>query len=648
MKRILSILIIILLVPFLVMAQENKETETAQPESFFNDLIKTLNPSIDSTKKATEKTDELPVPEPIKVVEPVTKELVEPEKKNIPAPDVYISKESVDQNSNDQTETPQTVTLPVTTPLPAETTPAPADVPQITPQQVPTQNIVIGTPGGDDKKKKEKKEKVKKEREKKEIVPYIEVPDPKSKSQKKYVTKMEKAAKSRMRLITLDQADIIHGRKFRSAEYAIQNPANLGVRSEFGNSFSIIPINTTEIDVKTSTRPFVFIDEYLSTGELLTSERADSMIAMLGPNGLELPVDINLPTVVNLKMSLLGGSIFVNGGLFVQERSRIPGEFFDILLDGATIEDPFQMTENLGVNVSAYAKASAGYGTFVELPGVFGELRFGATVNAYTGAFASVNVTNIELVPSTEGINVQGSLQAMGPLDTLNLFGSEGFQFSLVDDWMGIPGFSLGYDFGLAWRFKLNRVLPLAPNFLKNYFDFQIGVEDLGANITMNHAYTREINFEMQVDPLDINGFSDFERIGEMFNSDSMMTWSETMLIEDSTITMPLGTKLNMSLNYQIIPQLTLKGGITTFLTEGLNSNTGQNYFYGAEIYPISSLCLFGTVTQKGNYRYSEAGFKLLGDKTEFGLKLRVYDLDFSLTENVSGAGLQLNWARYF
>ena len=53
MKRILSILIIILLVPFLVMAQENKETETAQPESFFNDLIKTLNPSIDSTKKAT-------------------------------------------------------------------------------------------------------------------------------------------------------------------------------------------------------------------------------------------------------------------------------------------------------------------------------------------------------------------------------------------------------------------------------------------------------------------------------------------------------------------------------------------------------------------------------------------------------------------
>ncbi|RKY54354.1 MAG: hypothetical protein DRP93_05195, partial [Candidatus Neomarinimicrobiota bacterium] len=424
MKRILSILIIILLVPFFVIAQENKEGETAQPESFFNDLIKTLQPPVDSTKKAPVNTEKLPVPEPIKLIEPAPKELIEQENSDIPVPDKAIVNESVDQSTKNP------VSLPVNTPLPAETIPAPVSVPQITPQQVPTQNIVIGTPAGDDKKKKEKKEKVKKEREKKEIVPYIEVPDPKSKSQKKYVTKMEKASKSRMRLITLDQADIIHGRKYRSAEYALQNPANLGVRSEFGNSFSIIPINTLDIDLKTSTRPFVFMDEYLSTGELLTPNREDSMVAMLGPNGLELPLDINMPTVVNLKMSLLRGSIFANAGLFVQERSRIPGEFFGIILDGATIDDPFQMNENLGVNISAYAKASAGYGSFIELPGVFGELRFGATVNAYTGAFASVNVTNLELVPSTEGISAQGSLEAMGPLDTLSIFGSEGVQFS--------------------------------------------------------------------------------------------------------------------------------------------------------------------------------------------------------------------------
>jgi len=638
MKRILSLLIIVLLVPFFAIAQESQKGETVQPESFFNDLIKTLNPTVDSTKKAPVKTEELPVPEPIKIVEPVSKDMIETKNTDIPAPDKATPIEG--QSTNNSTTTPQTVTLPLTTPLPAETTPVPVDVPQLTPQQVPTQDIVIGTPGEGDKKK-EKKEKIKKEREKKEYVPYIEVPEPKSKSQKKYVTMMEKAIKSRMRLITLDQADIIHGRKFRSPEYIVQNPANLGVRSEFGNSFSIFPINTTDIDLKTSTRPFVFIEDYLSTGDLLTHEQDSTMIAMLGPNGLELPLDISMPTVLNLKMSLLGGSLFANAGLFIQERSRIPGEFFGIILDGATIDDPFQMNENLGVNISAYAKASAGYGTFVELPSVFGELRFGATVNAYTGAFTSVNVTNLELVPSLDGVSVQGTLEAMGPLDTLSLFGSEGFQFSLVDDLMGIPGFSLGYDFGLAWRFKLNRILPLAPNFLKNYFDFQIGIEDLGASITMNHAYMREINFEMVTDDL-LSTFSGG------INLDSMMVLEETLINSDSTITQPLGTKLNMSLSYQPIPQLILKGGLTSFLSEGLNSNTGQNYFYGAEIYPISSLCLFGTVTQKGNYRYSEAGFKLLSTKSEFGLKLRVYDLDFSFTENVSGAGLQFNWARYF
>ena len=636
MKRILSLLIIVLLVPFLVIAQETTSAslepeETAQPESFFNDLIKTLNPTVDSTKKAPVKTEELPVPE-----------------QATPNPGINLGN-NTPTSIPTQTVTPlQVPAKNEAAPLPTKSTPVPTNVPQVIPQQVPTQDIVIGPKeSGNKKKKKEKVEKIKKEREKKDIVPYIEVPDPKTKSQNKYVKEMEKAPKSRMRLITLDQADIIHGRKYRSPEYAIQNPANLGVRSEFGNTFSIIPINTLDIDLKTSTRPFVFMEEYLSDGEPLTPAREDSMIAMLGPNGLKLPLDINMPTLVNLKMSLLGGSIFANAGLFIQERSRIPGEFFGIILDGATIDSPFEMNENLGLNINAYAKASAGYGTFYELPSVFGELRFGATVNAYTGAFASVNVTNLELVPSLDGISVQGTVETMGPLDTLSLFGAEGFQYSLVDDLMGIPGFSLGFDFGLAWRFKLNRILPYAPNFLKNYFDFQIGIEDLGASIKMNHTYIREINFEMDVDALEINGFN-FENIGDMFNLDSMSTLSETIIAEDSTISMPLGAKLNFAVNYQPIPQLMLKGGMTSFLTEGLNSNSGQNYFYGVEIYPVSSLCLFATVTQKGNYRFTETGLKLLSNKIEFGLKLRVYDLDFSLTENVSGAGLRLNWAMYF
>ncbi|MEA2077151.1 MAG: hypothetical protein U9O95_03950, partial [Candidatus Marinimicrobia bacterium] len=246
-----------------------------------------------------------------------------------------------------------------------------------------------------------------------------------------------------------------------------------------------------------------------------------------------------------------------------------------------------------------------------------------------------------ELVPSPDGVTVQGTVEALTFADTLSLFGSEGFQFGLVDDYLGIPGITLGYDFGLAWRFKLNRLLPIMPNFIKNYFDFQVGIEDLGASISMNHAYLREINFEMEAGDL-LNTFSDG------LDLDSMMVLDETLVYADSTISQPLGTKLNFGVNYQPIPQLLLKGGMTQFLSQGLNSNDGQNYYYGVEIYPISSLCLHGTVTQKGNYRYSEAGFKLYSNKSEFGLKVRVYDLDFSFTENVSGAGLQFNWVRYF
>ena len=656
MKRIITLVFIMVLVPFVIFSQEpaptepstetaepstgttESETETSEPESFFNDLIKTLNPNADSIKKTVESPEEIPVPEPLPVPEEdKTKSLKEdlPDQENPSAPVPTPVTPVPVTIPQDQSETPASTPVKEdVAPVPSDDTPA---EPVVAPETVPSQEIVIGSK---DTEKKKKKEKVKKEREPREFVPFIEPPEAKSRAQKKYVKEMEKLPKSRMRLITLDPADHIFSRKFRSPEQALKNPANLGVRAELPSSFSIIPINTLELDLKTSTRPFVFWDEFLTTGELLTPEREDSMIAMLGPNGLELPLDINMPTVLNLKMNLLGGSIFANAGLFIQERSRIPGELFGIILDGATFDDPFEMNEELGIGLTAYAKGSAGYGTFYELPSVFGELRFGATVNAYTGVFSSVNITNLELTPSMEGVTLQGSLQATAPLDTLSLFGPDGFSISPVDDLMGIPNITLGYDFGLAWRFKLNRILPFAPKILKNYFDFQIGVEDLGASISMNHAYVREINFSLETDDL-LSTFEDF-------SLDSMVVLDETIIAEDSTISMPLGSKLNMSLHYQPIPQLMLKGGITSFLSDGLNSNSGQNYFYGVEIYPVSSLCIHGSVTQKGDYRFSEAGIKLYSQKSEFGLKLRIYDLDFSLTENLSGAGLQLNWVRYF
>ncbi|MBN2781191.1 MAG: hypothetical protein JXR21_04440, partial [Candidatus Marinimicrobia bacterium] len=325
-----------------------------------------------------------------------------------------------------------------------------------------------------------------------------------------------------------------------------------------------------------------------------------------------------------------------------REHSHIPGEFFNILFDGATFDEPFQMTEDLGVNLTAYAKGSAGYGTFIELPSFLGELRFGAAVNAYAGAFSHINITNLELVPTSENVTLQGTMEVMTFADTLSLFGEDGFQFHMVEDYLGIPQISMGYDFGLAWRFKLNRILPIMPKFIKNYIDIQVGVEDFLASISMNHAYLREISFEMDAGDL-LTTFG-----GEGFSLDSMMVLSETLVYADSTISRPLGAKFHADLNYQLIPQLTLKGGWSTYITDGINAGTGPNYYYGAEIFPISSLSIFATAYQKNTLSYWDAGIRLYSEKSEFGLKARIYEPNFSLTENVSGVGIQLNWARYF
>ena len=524
-------------------------------------------------------------------------------------------------------------TPPETVQIPTSDTPTPA----ITP--APAKTITIGKPPVE---KKEEKERVKKEKEAREIVPYIIEPNPKSRAQKKYVKQMEKAPKSRMRLITLDQADIIHGRRFRGVEAALMNPANLGTRSEFSNSFSIIPFNSMTINANTSTRPFVLLEDYFSTGELLSEAAEDSLIAMLGPNGLEVPIDINMPNMVSFKIAALFGAFYVNSGLFIHEDSHIPADFFDILFDGATFDNPYQMNDDLGININAYMKNSVGYGSFVELPSVFGEIRFGASYNIYAGVFSHMNITNLELVPTPEGVTMQGTMEVMTIADTLSLFGDEGLNFHIVDDYMGIPSFTMGYDFGFAWRFKLNRVLPFAPKILKNYFDFQVGIEDLGASVAMNHAYMREITFEASAGDL-LATFS-----GDDFSLDSIMVVEETLVYADSTISQPLGTKLNLNIHYQPISQIMLKFGWSTYITDGLNASDTPNMYYGVDIYPISSLSIHASLLQKNAIRFWEAGIKLYSTNSEFGLKARIYDLDLSITENFSGAGITFNWARYF
>ncbi|MDZ7821787.1 MAG: hypothetical protein U5N26_08255 [Candidatus Marinimicrobia bacterium] len=233
-------------------------------------------------------------------------------------------------------------------------------------------------------------------------------------------------------------------------------------------------------------------------------------------------------------------------------------------------------------------------------------------------------------------------MQILSFADTLNLFTENGPDFHIHNDYMGIPRITFGYDIGFAWRFKLNRLLPFAPHILKNYFDVQVGVQDLMANIAMNHAYLREVHFEANAGDL-INTFSD-----PNFSLDSITVVEENMIYADSIASQPLGSRFNLNLHYQPVSQLLLKFGWSTYLTEGINSTEGSRMHYGLEVYPVSSVCLHASVTQRNTMNFWEAGFKLYSMKSEFGLKARIYDLNFSLTENFSGAGIMLHWARYF
>jgi hypothetical protein len=615
----------IILIPLFLLAQEEEANEH---ETYFQELIKNLNPSADTLESAKESAEET----------------AENSEETVPLPAALPAGETTEK-TEEAPEGTESAVLPAPLPVPvADETP----LKDTAPAENVTDNDSTDVPLPDspvaEKPKKEKQpkpEKVKKEREPKEYVPFIEPAVAKNKSQGKYVKKLEKAPERRMRLITFDQADIIHGRKYRSVTAALENPSNLGVRSEYFNTFSIIPINTIDININTSTRPFVLLEEYFSTGELLSEAAEDSLIDMLGPNGLELPIDISFPTLFSLKMAPVFGSFYLNSGLFIKERSRIPSSFFDIIFEGATFDDPYQMTDPLGVSLNLYLKNSLGFGSYIELPAFFGEIRFGAAANVYAGAFSSVNITDLELVPAEGNTSLQGSMEVLSFADTLNIFGEDGFQFHIVDDYMGIPKITYGADIGVAWRFKLNRVLPFAPGILKNYFDLQLGIEDLGASIAMNHAYLREISFEAEAGDL-------LETFGGEFSLDSIMVVEENLISADSTVSMPLGSKFKVSMDYQPIPQLLLKGSWSTYITDGLNATNAPNYSYGVEIYPVSSLCIHGSVTQKSYLRYWEAGLKLYSMKSEFGLKARLYDLDFSVTENLSGAGIMLNWARYF
>ncbi|MDX9778600.1 MAG: hypothetical protein RBT43_07575, partial [bacterium] len=196
MKRLLLFILLLICVPLFVFSQEEYSNE---PETYFQELIKTLNPNAqkDSAKaeeNIEKKVPPLPAPDPVPAEE-VSKEAEIPDETPLQIPV--------------QHETSPSPSLPPASPLPLspiiqDTPPAGetvTDDKSTAALPVPDNEIVIG----DKKAKKEKPEKVKKEREPREpreYVPFIEPAVAKNKSQGKYVKKLEKAPERRMRLIT--------------------------------------------------------------------------------------------------------------------------------------------------------------------------------------------------------------------------------------------------------------------------------------------------------------------------------------------------------------------------------------------------------------------------------------------------------------
>ncbi|MDZ7821786.1 MAG: hypothetical protein U5N26_08250 [Candidatus Marinimicrobia bacterium] len=68
------------------------------------------------------------------------------------------------------------------------------------------------------------------------------------------------------------------------------------------------------------------------------------------------------------RLSPFFGSLYANSGLYIKEHSHIPADFFDIIFEGATFDNPYQMNDPLGIDISAYLKNTVGYGAFYELP----------------------------------------------------------------------------------------------------------------------------------------------------------------------------------------------------------------------------------------------------------------------------------------
>lgn len=654
MKRIL-ILTLILLLPIMAIAQEEASTQ-----NFLQELVNVLNTD---SSKASDKAKEEAAKKLDSALSPIVDKLEDEAGKAIksgakkaanilPAPSMpAVSKPAVTQKSaSPKLAVPA---LPKTADSKAK-----AASKSVTPDlnaPILSPNISIGSKSGSDSKTKKglfnRKKKSEEESdplaaseeengEKDRLFkPYI-IPaeNPKNKTQRKYLKTLDKMPNRRQRLVTFDKGDIIFGRHYRSVLHGIENPSNLGVRTEKMNSFSIIPINTLDLDVKSSTAPLELLENYFSTSQTLDS----NFVNDLGVGGFSLPVSLSLPTLLNVKLSGVFGTLSLNSGLFVSEDFLLPASLFDIIFEGATFDDPYEMTADLGLNVAAYLKNTVGYGSFIDLPRPFGELRFGGNVNVYAGAFASAELTQLELTPTTEGTTVSATATVSTLADSLNLLGDGGFYYGIPSDYMSIPQFTFGYDAGVAWRLKLNRILPIMPNVLKNYIDVQVGVQDIGASLKMNHGITKEITFEAQVgDVLSLV-------MGDSLDVNELMDIEERVVSQDTTLTRPIASKMTFGFSYQPIDMIMVTANFKQTLSEGIGASETLEYKYGLYVYPTTSFAVYAGLQKEQQYESWDLGLIGSGMNSEISLILKVYNTPFDLDSGLSGAGLRLNWARYF
>jgi len=421
-----------------------------------------------------------------------------------------------------------------------------------------------------------------------------------------------------------DKAYVVFSRLHRKADYALMNPANIGVKSRtlWGLGLPGVPFPNLGLSVQNSSFSIGTINTYFNDGRLLTEEELDEFVGLFYEDGLNLKLNVSLPSLFTLRFPVGYGSAFINTGVVVEQDGTLPGEVLAIPFKGIRFNDPIY-TENLDMVIGTYLKTNVGYGTNIPIS-EYGNLRVGASMNFYAGSFASVNTKHMSIVSTPDSISISGNA-----ITTMVDYGDP--------DPGEIISFSPGFDVGVGFHFRLGEMLGLFDNF-SNDLDVQIGLQDLNAKLSSGDMIRKYYSISGSLSSLDDASDSDA--------LDSLLIQEE--FVEDSAYVdeYDIASRANIMLSYQPFSFLMLQAGATSFLTEGLGYDENLHYSMKAHLFPLTWLNLNAGLQKTYNDQmFYSAGIGFLFNVYEFSLD--TYFIG-GTGEDIQGLGFNIRNNFYF